>query len=380
MIEQPTGTPVETAQLGAAGTDPGSFATASQWQLVRRRFRRHWLAQLSLWVLVAMYLAAIFSQFLSPHAPFEFNDALVAAPPMPIRFFEDGRLQRPFVYGYTRTVDLETMLRFYEPDPDKKFVIRFLTRGPDYKLWNLFPTTLHLFGTDEGGYLHLLGTDRLGRDMVSRILYGSRVSLSIGLVGVFISFILGLVIGGISGLVGGLVDNIIQRFIEILRSFPTIPVWMALAAALPQDWPQMWVYFGITVILSLIGWTSLARVVRGKFLALRDDDYVVAARLAGAGNAWVIRKHLLPAFTSHIIASLTLSIPAMILAETALSFLGLGLKQPLISWGVLLQEAQNIRSVALMPWVFTPVLFIIVTVLAFNFVGDGLRDAADPYA
>ncbi|UCC72359.1 MAG: ABC transporter permease [Gemmatimonadota bacterium] len=357
-----------------------TYATASQWQLIRRKFRRHRLAVVSVWVLVLLYGMALFAQFLSPHDPFEFNDKLVGAPPMRVRIVEDNKLQRPFVYGYKRTVDFATMRRYYEVDPETKFVIRFFAKGFSYELWNLFPTDRHLLAAEDGGYLHLLGTDRLGRDMVARILYGARASLSIGLVGVLISFVLGLVIGGISGLVGGVVDDVIQRLIEIIRSFPTIPLWMALAAIVPKEWPQLWVYFGITIIVSLIGWTSLARVVRGKFLSLRDDDYVVAARLSGGGNAWIIRKHLLPAFASHVIASLTLAIPAMILAETALSFLGLGLRQPFISWGVLLQEAQNVRSVALMPWVFTPVLFIIVTVLAFNFVGDGMRDAADPYA
>ena len=367
----------EVSEIQANGS---GYATASQAQLIWRKFRRHKLALFSLGILALLYFVTIFAQFLAPHDPFLPDDQLVGAPPMPIRFMENGRLQRPFVYGFNREVDLNTMRRFYEVDPEKKFVIKFFTRGFSYELWGIIQTDRHFVGTDDGGYIHVLGTDRLGRDMVARILYGARVSLSIGLVGVFISFVMGLVIGGISGLVGGFVDDVIQRFIEILRSFPTIPVWMALAAALPKEWPQIWVYFGITVLLSLVGWTSLARVVRGKFLSLRDEDYVVAARLAGAGNLWVIRKHLLPAFASHIIASLTLSIPTMILAETALSFLGLGLRQPLISWGVLLQEAQNVRSVALMPWVFTPVLFVITTVLAFNFVGDGLRDAADPYA
>ena len=362
-------------------TMDSTFATASQRQLVWRKFRRHRLAVISLVTLIILYLLAIFAQFLSPYDPFEANAELVGIPPMQIHFIEDGVFQRPFVYGYTREVDFETMRRFYEVDTSQKFVINFFDQGFEYDFLGLVATDVHLFGTNnDDGYIHLLGTDRLGRDMLARILYGSRVSLSIGLVGVFISFVLGLIIGGISGLVGGIVDDIIQRFIEIIRSFPTIPVWMALAAALDKDLPQIWVYFAITVILSFIGWTGLARVVRGKFLALRDEDYVTASRLSGGGHLWVIRKHLLPAFTSHIIASLTLSIPAMILAETALSFLGLGLKQPLISWGVLLQEAQNVRSVALMPWVFTPVIFIVVTVLAFNFVGDGMRDAADPYA
>ena len=361
-------------------SDASSYATASQRQLIWRKFRKHRLALFSLVVLLLLYLMAIFASFLSAYDPFAFNEELVALPPMQIRFVEDGVFQAPFVYGYKKEVDFETMRRFYEVDPTQKFPVYFFVEGEPYDFLGFIRTNIHLYGTVEEGYIHLLGTDRLGRDMLARIMHGASVSLSIGLVGVFISFVLGLIIGGISGLVGGIVDDIIQRFIEILRSFPTIPVWMALAAALPKEWPQLWVYFGITIILSFIGWTSLARVIRGKFLSLRDDDYVIASRLVGGGNMWVIRKHLLPAFTSHIIASLTLSIPTMILAETALSFLGLGLRQPLISWGVLLQEAQNVRSVATMPWVFTPVFFIVVTVLAFNFVGDGMRDAADPYA
>ena len=243
----------------------------------------------------------------------------------------------------------------------------------------MIPASVHLFGVD-GGKIYLLGGDRLGRDMLSRILHGTQISLTLGLVGVILTFFIGLFMGGISGLLGGVVDLAVQRLIEVLRCFPTIPLWMALAAALPRSWTQVQVFFGITVILSLIGWTDLARVVRGKFLSLRNEDYVTAARQAGAGPSWIIRRHLLPAFASHIIASLSLSIPAMILAETALSFLGLGLQQPLISWGVLLQEAQNIRSVATMPWVLSPVLFVVAAVLAFNFVGDGLRDAADPYS
>lgn len=356
-----------------------SLGTASQGQLIWRRFRKHKLALVSLGVLAFLYLPVLLAPFLAPHNPFAYNQQLTGAPPMRIHFIEDGRLQRPFVYGYESSVDFETMQRVFTVDTSQKSPVYFIISGYPYKLWGLFPTTIHLFGVEEGS-IHLLGTDRLGRDMLSRILYGTRISLTIGLVGVFLSFLLGLIIGGISGLVGGVVDNIIQRLIEIIMSFPTIPLWMALAAVLPRDWPQLWMFFGITIILSLIGWTDLARVVRGKFLSLRDEDYVTAARLVGAGHGWVIRKHLVPAFSSHIIASLTLSIPAMILAETALSFLGLGLQQPLISWGVLLQEAQNIRSVALMPWVFSPIFFVIISVLAFNFVGDGLRDAADPYA
>jgi peptide/nickel transport system permease protein len=355
------------------------YATASQWQLMRRKFRRHRLARISLAVLVSFYVVALLAPFLSPNDPLQADRNLTGAPPMAIRFVEDGSLQWPFVYGYKRTFDLATMRPGYAVDTSRKHPIALFVKGHRYELLGWIAADIHLFGV-EGGKVYLLGGDRLGRDMLSRILHGTQISLTLGLVGVFLSFFIGLFMGGISGLLGGVVDLAVQRVIEVLRCFPTIPLWMALAAALPQSWSQVQVFFGITLILSLIGWTDLARVVRGKFLSLRNEDYVTAARQAGAGPGWIIRRHLLPAFASHIIASLTLSIPAMILAETALSFLGLGLQQPLVSWGVLLQEAQNVRSVATMPWVLSPVFFVVTAVLAFNFVGDGLRDAADPYS
>ncbi len=369
----------ETPETVAEVETRSSVATTSQRQLIWRKFRKHKLAVASLMVLALFYTIGLFAEFLAPNDPLENQATLPGAPPQQVRIFEEGRLQWPYVYGYQATMNIETMRRTFESDPDQRFRLGLFVKTDPYKMWNLVTLNRKFVGVVGEGYVYFLGTDRLGRGMLSRIIYGMRISLSIGLVGVLLSFFLGLLIGGISGLVGGVVDSMIQRLIEIIMAFPTIPLWMALAAALPRDWPQLWVFFGITIILSLIGWTDLARVVRGKFLSLRDDDYVVAARLAGGGHGWVIRKHLLPAFTSHIIASLTLSIPGMILAETALSFLGLGLQQPIISWGVLLQEAQNIRSVALMPWVFSPVFFVIVAVLAFNFVGDGMRDAADPY-
>ena len=369
----------ETPETVAEVETRSSVATTSQRQLIWRKFRKHKLAVASLMVLALFYTIGLFAEFLAPNDPLENHATLPGAPPQQVRIFEEGRLQWPYVYGYQATMNIETMRRTFESDPDQRFRLGLFVKTDPYKMWNLITLNRKFVGVVGEGYVYFLGTDRLGRGMLSRIIYGMRISLSIGLVGVLLSFFLGLLIGGISGLVGGVVDSMIQRLIEIIMAFPTIPLWMALAAALPRDWPQLWVFFGITIILSLIGWTDLARVVRGKFLSLRDDDYVIAARLAGGGHGWVIRKHLLPAFTSHIIASLTLSIPGMILAETALSFLGLGLQQPIISWGVLLQEAQNIRSVALMPWVFSPVFFVIVAVLAFNFVGDGMRDAADPY-
>jgi len=351
----------------------------SQWFLIKKRFYKHKLGVISLYVLIVFYIIAIFSQFLAPYDPLKINKKWVAVPPMMINVIKDGKLTLPFVYGYKKEIDLETYQRIYTIDKNKVYKIKFFIKGDKYKFLNLIETNLHLFGSDKGK-IFVLGTDRMGRDMLSRIFYGSSISLSIGLIGVILSFVIGIVLGGVSGLYGGFIDNIIQRIIEIIRSFPTIPLWMALAAALPSDWPQLWVYFGITVLLSLIGWTNLARVVRGKFLSLKEEDYVSASIIAGGSKIWIIRKHLLPAFISHIIAEITLAIPIMILAETALSFLSLGLKPPLISWGVLLQEVQNIKSIATMPWVFSPVIFIVIVVLAFNFVGDALRDASDPYS
>jgi peptide/nickel transport system permease protein len=277
-------------------------------------------------------------------------------------------------------IDIETQQIGYEEVPGTCHPIRFFVRGDRYNFWGLLESDLHLFGVAPPARIFLFGTDRMGRDMFSRCLYGSRISLSIGMVGVGLSLVLGLILGGVSGYVGGWTDGIIQRIIEIIRCFPSIPLWMGLAAAMPPHWPALKVYFAITVILSLIGWTDLARVVRGKLIALREEEFVMAARFAGASNARIIFRHLLPSFTSHIIVTVTLAIPSMILAETALSFLGIGLKPPITSLGVLLKEAQNLNTIVLNPWLLIPVIFVILTVLAFNFVGDGLRDAVDPYS
>jgi peptide/nickel transport system permease protein len=292
---------------------------------------------------------------------------------------KDGFHLRPFVYGYTQSVNKLTLTREYVPDPSKVYPLFLFVHGAPYKFWGMWQTDIHLFGVKEG-HVFLLGTDRLGRDMFSRIIYGTRISSSIGLFGVCVSFILGILIGGIAGYYGGAADTVIQRGIEFLMSMPQVPLWLALSAALPPTWPPLWVYFGITIILSLIGWTGLARVVRSKFLSLREEDFVMAARLAGAREIRIIVRHMVPSFLSYIIASITLSIPGMILGETALSFLGLGLRPPIISWGVLLKEAQNVRTVAFAPWILLPGTLVVLTVLAFNFLGDGLRDAADPYA
>jgi peptide/nickel transport system permease protein len=357
------------------------IARASEWQLVRWKFMRHKLAVISLVFLCLMYLGVILSEFFSPYDPRKAQPLYVYMPPQAIHFIDDeGRFHlRPFVYGVKTTLDKTTMERVVVPDRTRSYPIHFFVHGEPYKLWGLFPGDLRLFGVDKPGRLVLLGTDKMGRDMVSLIIYGSRVSLSIGLVGVVLSLFIGITLGGLSGYIGGRTDTVIQRIIEFLRSMPTLPLWMGLSAALPADWTIMQTYFAIVLILSLIGWTGLARVVRGKFMAIKAEDFVMAAELDGARHLRVIFKYLLPSFMSYIIANLTLSIPSMILGETSLSFIGLGLQAPAISWGVLLREAQAIRVLASSPWLLIPGLFVIVTILAFNFVGDGLRDAADPY-
>ena len=356
--------------------------TATQWQLMWWRFRKHKLALISTSVLILLYLAGAFCEFLAPHDPHRYNVKRVYAPPQPLRFVsERGFRLRPFVYAVVSTRNMETLRVEYRVDTSIEIPVHFFVSSDPYKLWGLWKTDLHLFGLQEEDdpMLFLFGGDEMGRDVLSRVLYGSRVSLSIGLIGVAMNLVLGITIGGVSGYFGGLADTLIQRVIEFLRSIPGIPLWMTLAAALPRDWTPIRIYFGITVILSLLSWTGLARVVRGRFLALREEDFVLAARLGGATEMRTILYHMVPSFTSHLIASMTLSIPNMILSETSLSFLGLGLQPPIVSWGVLLQEAQNLRSVVHAPWMFLPGLTVVIAILAFNFVGDGLRDAADPY-
>ncbi|NLJ87008.1 MAG: ABC transporter permease [Firmicutes bacterium] len=355
---------------------------ATQWQLMGWQFRKHKLAMGAAVVLCIFYLVALFAEFFSPHDPMLRYNRFIYAPPQRIRFVHEGQFQaRPFVYGYDQSLDPQTLMRVYTIDTSKRYPVRFFTKGYEYKLLGLINTDIHFMGVEEpGGTLFLLGTDRLGRDLFSRILHGGRISLTMGLCSVFLSLFIGLLLGGLAGYYGGTIDNIIQRLIEILRSMPTIPLWMGLSAAVPSDWPPLKTYFAITIVLSIIGWTTLARRVRGRFLSLREEDFVISARLAGASELRIIFVHMLPSFMSHIIVSVTLSIPQMILGETALSFLGLGLRPPVISWGVLLKEAQNLNTIAVHPWLLTPALFVIAAVLAFNFVGDGLRDAADPYS
>lgn len=363
--------------------------TATPRQLMWWKFRKHKLAIISSITLIIMYLLAVFAPFISPMDPNDFDAAYKFVPPMAITFIDaEGNFTgRPGVNGLISNRDPETLRITYETDYSTWYPLHFFVEGNTYSLVfgrrGVLESNIHLFGLSEeadGLPVALMGTDRLGRDMLSRVLHGSQISLSIGLVSVFLSLVLGIVLGGVSGYYGGWIDNVIQRVIEFIRSIPTLPLWMALSAALPLEWPQEWRYFGITIILSIIGWTGLGRQVRGRFLALRTEDFVLAARLTGARDGRIILRHMVPSFTSHIIASLTLSIPGIILAETALSFLGLGLRAPVISWGVLLQEAQNIRTVALAPWLLLPGLAVVIAVLAFNFLGDGLRDAADPFS
>ena len=355
------------------------YFVASSWTLMRRRFFKHKLAVIGVAVLVVIYALAAFAGFFAVADTFERNTDYEYAPPTRVHVFHEGRLQRPFVYGLRQELDPETLAKSYVADRSQIYPIRFLVQGHEYRFIGLLPSRLHFMGVDPPGAFFPLGTDPLGRDMYSRVLQGARVSLSIGLVGVVISFVLGCLLGGVSGYFAGVADMIVQRIIEFVQSLPTIPLWMALAVAVPTEWPVVRTYFMITVILSIIGWADLGRVVRGKILQLRVDDYVMAAAVAGAKEFTIIRRHLLPGFMSYLIVHLTLAVPSMILAETALSFLGLGLRPPVISWGVILQQAQNVRTVVLYPWLLIPALPVIVTVLCFNFVGDGLRDAADPY-
>lgn len=352
---------------------------ASKKRLMWLRFKQHKVALFSAIMIIFFYLVAIFAHFVSVQDINSFSAKYTYVAPTEIHFTNDqGNLTRPYINNIIRKLNMET-LEFEYTAGDQVYPIRFLHRGYSYMFLGLIETDIHLMGVDEGAALFLMGSDKLGRDIFSKVVHGARISLSIGLIGVFLSLVFGTVLGGISGFYGGKTDTLIQRLIEILMSFPSIPLWMALAASLPPHWSPVVVYFMITVILSLIGWTGIARVVRGIVMRLKEEKYTEAALLSGAGNFYIIRKHLLPGSTSFVIAHATLSIPAMIIAETSLSFLGIGLRPPVVSWGVLLQEAQSITVIANYPWVLYPAGFVIAIVLFFNFLGDGLRDAADPY-
>ena len=368
-------------RIAAAGEDE-RILVATQWQLMWWRFRKHYLAVAGSVVVIIFYLIALNADFLSYSDPFDSHADRSHTPPQPIFWFEDG-VFRPHVYRVKGSRNTKTFVRDYEADPNDKIYLRLFGSGFRYKILGFIQADIHLFGVvDERPEetLFLLGTDIQGRDLWSRLINATRISLFIGLAGVTIALFLGILLGGLSGFYGGFVDTVIQRIIEILRSIPTIPLWMGLAAAMPRDWDILKIYFAITIIISLIGWTDLARVVRGKFLSIREEDFVTAAELAGASQLRIIFRHMVPAFFSHIIASTTLAIPFMIIAETSLSFLGLGLRPPAISWGVLLQDAQNIQAIAITPWLLIPAIPVVVVILAFNFMGDGIRDAADPYS
>jgi peptide/nickel transport system permease protein len=374
---------------GAPGRGPAAEAAAdqrifvaTQWQLMWWRFRKHKVAVASAIVVAGFYAVVLGADFLAYSDPDASEAQRSLMPPQRVYFFDGWRFA-PYVHGLKGARDPQTFKRVYRADPSEKIPVRFFAQGFEYKFLGLFPMTRHLIGVDSGRdaakTIFLLGTDVQGRDLWSRLMYGTRISLTIGLVGVTASLILGVVLGGISGFYGGSIDTLIQRIIEILRSIPTIPLWMGLGAALPRDWSILQVYFAITIIISLLAWTELARVVRGRFLAMREEDFIVSARLVGCSQMRTIFVHMVPSFMSHIIAATTLALPAMIVSETSLSFLGLGLRPPAISWGVLLQQAQNVQTVALSPWLMLPAVPVIVAVVAFNFLGDGLRDAADPY-
>ena len=352
---------------------------ASQLKLMWWKFKRHRIALASGIFLLLLYGMIIIAEFLAPYDLHTRNVDFIHSPPQRVHLFQDGNFVGPFVYGREMSLDMQSLKRVYTNKKDDVQPLRFFCRGDDYRFWGLIQSNIHFVCPAKGGQMFLLGTDRLGRDVLSRIIYGARISLTIGLIGITISFVLGIIIGGLAGDHGGVFDLLVQRVIEVLQSLPSLPLWMALAAIMPVTWSPILIYFGITIILGMLDWTGLARSVRSKLLALREEDYVLAAQLMGAKSSRIIGRHLVPGFMSHLIATATISIPGMILGETALSFLGLGLRPPITSWGILLTEARSVSVIAFYPWLLFPMVPVILVILAFNFLGDGLRDAADPY-
>ena len=354
---------------------------ATHWQLMWWRFRKHRMAMSGTAVLGIFLIISLFAEFIGPYGSHTRNTRYLQGPPMGVHLFDDNWNfhLRPFIYGRVNKRDPVTFRLKAVVDPSIQIPLRFFTRGETYKFWGLFESDLHLYGVEKG-FINLFGTDQLGRDLFSRLMYATRISLSVGAIGVFLAFTIGIFVGGIAGYLGGIADELIMRLMEFIRSIPTLPLWLALAAALPRDWSALKVYLAVTVILASIGWTNLGRRVRSKLLSLREEDFILSARLAGCSDARIIGRHMLPSFMSYLIVDLSVSFPYIILAETSLSFLGLGLREPIVSWGVLLYSAQNIRTLAEIPWLLIAGLFVVVAVLAFNFMGDGLRDAADPFA
>ncbi|RWM23881.1 MAG: ABC transporter permease [Mesorhizobium sp.] len=371
--------PIDLQSVEAMTPEQSKVFQASQLRLMWWKFRKHRLAAISGIFLAVLYFGILICEFLAPYDLHTRNMDYIYSPPQRVHLFHNGQFVGPFVYGRQMTLDMDTLKRNYIEKQDDVQRIRFFCKGDSYRFWGLIEGDMHFVCPAENGQLFLAGTDRLGRDVLSRIIYGARVSLTIGLVGISFSFLLGIVIGGLAGYHGGIFDLIVQRIIEVLQSIPSIPLWLALAAIMPITWSPILIYFGITVILGLLDWTGLARAVRSKLLALREEDYVLAAQLMGARSSRIIGRHLIPGFMSHLIATATISIPGMILGETALSFLGLGLRAPITSWGILLTEARSVSVIAFYPWLLLPMLPVILVILAFNFLGDGLRDAADPY-